>query len=258
MDTLGRPAWAELADQLVDMIVSGELKPGQRLVEADIADRFGVSRGPVRTAFSRLERGGLVDLLPKRGMVVVEMTAHDVIEVYEVRVALEMVAIRAVATRARDLNLGSLETYVNQLVTASNDGDRAQAIQADLAFHRELCQLSTNQRLVRAWESLSNQIRLVIGTLQGEGYDKISPLLLDHQQIYRALLSDDPDVAVDLLRRHLLGTRDAMVSATERAHQGLTGDAAPGDSFLARRRETTERDADAEPTTDLESSRRGS
>src|SRR5258708_13648682 len=102
VEQLGRSASDELADLLAAAVVRGDLEPGERLIEADLAAQFDVSRGPVRSALSTLHRLGLVEMRPKRGMVVVQLTSSDWPDRYRVRIALEPPAVDTL-TRRPDL-----------------------------------------------------------------------------------------------------------------------------------------------------------
>lgn len=212
MRELGRHAWAELADELAAMVIRGELKPGQRLVETEIAAQFEISRGPVRTALADLAQRGLAEEHGRRGLMVVEMTARDIRELYTVRMALEQAAIAELAKRTAGSLPTRLAALVDRLDEAARAGDHPTAVEADLAFHRELCAATGNGRLLRAWESLADQIRLVIGTLQDEEQAVVTPLYADHRLIFDALRAGTADVAKRLLDVHLVNTRDAMLS----------------------------------------------
>lgn len=212
---LGRHAWDELAGKLVEMVISGELQPGQRLVEAELADRFGISRGPVRTALQHLERSGLAETRLRRGMVVVEMTPADVRELYAVRIALEEAAVAALAERSEGVDWTAMAQYLDKMEAAAERGDTVEATYADLEFHRAMIQAAGNSRLLRAWEPLSSQIRLVIGTLQREDDATVRPLYADHRRILDMLRSDTPTKAASVLDHHLRNSRDVMIAHVE-------------------------------------------
>ncbi len=216
MTELGRHAWAELADELSMMVITGKLKPGHRLVESELAEQFGISRGPVRTALADLEKRGLAEAYGRRGLVVVQMTPRDVSELYSVRIALEEQAISELAELGPNRPLEELGRHVADLEEAAHSHDRRAATEADLAFHRELCRATGNRRLLRSWEALADQIRLIIDTLQTEEYTVIAPLSADHGQVLDALRAEKPDQASKLLRAHLVNTREAMCGLLER------------------------------------------
>jgi DNA-binding GntR family transcriptional regulator len=215
VDQLGRSASDELADLLAASVVSGDLKPGERLIEADLAARFNVSRGPVRSALSTLHRLGLVEMRPRRGMAVVELTASDVRDLYEVRIALERAAVERLTT-ASDVDWSTLRGKIKDLEDADRKGSSAAATQSSLGFHYSLCALAGNKRLLRAWEAHSDLIKLAIWMRQSAGGAVATdPLLHDHRELVDALVARDSARAVSLITTHLEATRDDLVRMLE-------------------------------------------
>src|SRR5262245_7431911 len=118
-----RTLFAHAYDALRRAIVTGELQPGQRVNEAEVARQMRISRGPVREAIRRLEQAGLLVSYPRRGTVVVSLSAEDVEEVYTLRADLEARAIRRAITRLLDADLAELERLLDVMETASFAGD---------------------------------------------------------------------------------------------------------------------------------------
>src|SRR5439155_2242489 len=107
--------WEAVLERMRTAILAGDLAPGSKLVETELAERFGTSRGPVREAIRELAREGLVVELPRRGTVVTTLTARDLAEVYAVREALEVAASRSVIASAGDGELRGLERHLAAL-----------------------------------------------------------------------------------------------------------------------------------------------
>jgi DNA-binding GntR family transcriptional regulator len=215
VEQLGRSASDELADLLAAAVVRGDLKPGERLIEADLATQFDVSRGPVRSALSTLHRLGLVEMRPKRGMVVVELTSSDVHELYEVRIALERAAVERL-TGLSDLDWSALRGRIQDLEDADRRGNSEAAAQSSLGFHHNLVALAGNKRLLRAWEAHSDLIKLAIYMRQSAGGTVAAdPLLHDHRALVDALVARDSARAVPLIVSHLEATRDDLVRILE-------------------------------------------
>ena len=211
MQQVGRSASDELTDLLTEAVVSGELKPGQRLIEADLAARFNVSRGPVRSALAALERRGLAETLPRRGMVVVDLTAADVRDLYDVRIAVERAAVERLAS-VPDADWSALRSSVAELEDADRSGNRAAATRSSLGFHHALCALAGNKRLLRVWEEHSELIRLAIWTRQSAGSTMTAdPRLHAHGELLDALAAGDSQRAVALIVAHLEATRDDLL-----------------------------------------------
>ena len=215
MEQLGRSASDELADLLAAAVVRGDLKPGERLIEAGLAAQFDVSRGPVRSALSTLHRLGLVEMRPKRGMVVVELTSSDVRDLYEVRIALERAAVERL-TSLSDLDWSALRGRIQELEDADRKGNSEAATQSSLGFHHNLVALAGNKRLLRAWQAHSDLIKLAIYMRQSAGGTVATdPLLHDHQALVDALVARDSARAVPLIVSHLEATRDDLVRILE-------------------------------------------
>jgi DNA-binding GntR family transcriptional regulator len=168
-DTLGaahRELWSVVCHEIRRLIILGEVAPGERLVEADFAERLGVSRGPVRTALAELERVGLVTSIARRGTYVTTFSRADLDELFDVTCALERLAARDAAAIATPEQVSHLEELLRKLGEAQRSGDPAMTVVADLELHRELMVVSGNRRLVRLWNQISEEIRFVIAVTQ--------------------------------------------------------------------------------------------
>jgi DNA-binding GntR family transcriptional regulator len=209
---MGRSAWQELADHIRDLILEGVYAPGERLIETELAERFDVSRGPVRSALAWLDRTGLVVVSPKRGTRVVNLTAEAAREIYDVRRALEVLAIKTVPSPEPDLT--AVQAALQRLSDASAGGASLRNLrEADLALHRQLCIDSGNSRLLAAWDALADQIRLVITTVQRMTPETVGPILEQHADIVDALVRHDRDAAAAAAERHLAASQDAMAAS---------------------------------------------
>ena len=158
--------WELVRAEIRNLIISGEFAPGERLVESALAERFQVSRGPVRTALMELERVGLVVSVPRKGIQVATFDRADIEELFDVIKAIERVAAQEAAERASDEQITRLHELLEELDEAQTSGDRSAAVEADLALHRELMLASGNRRLYRIWAEISDEIRLVVGVTQ--------------------------------------------------------------------------------------------
>ena len=194
--------WEVVADRIRNQIIAGELKPGSRLVETELATRFGTSRGPIREALRELEREGIIITTQRRGTIVGSMTKQDLEEVYSVREALELLALREASRKADDATLQAIKVHLDRIDQAIASGDTTEVIKADLEFHRAILRAAQNSRLTAAWEQLSSPIALLvriamsmdIGFVRGEGGH--------HQQVWQALVERNPDRAGSVLSRN--------------------------------------------------------
>lgn len=192
----------QAAEILRSAIRSGELRPGQRLVEAELAAQLGVSRIPIREAIRTLERDGLIVSEPGRGASVVSLTDEDVQEIYGLRASLEAYAIELIIESSAEAAIEALQALVDEMAAPSRAGIRDQLMEIDLRFHQALCRLSGNRRLLEAWLRLSDQIRMLL-RLKDMVADDSGRLPRGHQRIVDAIRRGDAAAAGDLLRGHI-------------------------------------------------------
>ncbi|MFH9089152.1 GntR family transcriptional regulator [Streptomyces sp. NPDC017673] len=164
MTGIGEPLTrALLSDQVYtrvrSLIVSGDLRAGDRLVEAEIARDLGVSQAPVREAVKRLVHEGLADHIPRRGSFVADVSSQDADAARAVRVIIEEFAARAVAEHPTAEALEALRAQVHAMREAAGAGDIGRFRDADIAFHRVLCEASGNPFLSRIWSLMEPSLR---------------------------------------------------------------------------------------------------
>ena len=131
-------------------ILKGELKPGERLMEIQLANKLGVSRTPVREAIRKLELEGLVLMIPRKGAEVAEITRQDMEDVLEVRTALEELAVKDACDHITDAQLSELKKASNEFKKALLEGkDLVTCADADMHFHNVILSATNNRRLIR-------------------------------------------------------------------------------------------------------------
>jgi len=193
-----------------ELIMTGAVSAGERLVETELSERFGTSRGPVRDAFKELERSGLVVSIPRRGTFVATMTAADIDEIYTLRLALEKLAIRTTAEVATDEHVAEMRSAIDRLTAAQKTGDRRAGAEADIAIHRLIVQLAGHERLTEAWERLADQTLLLMAELMDLLLD-VQHAAGEHDTLVDAIHARDPDAAQAALTEHLTAARAAMI-----------------------------------------------
>lgn len=149
-----------VVQRLRALIVSGDVRPGDRLVEERLTEMFGVSRPPLREALRVLQRDGLVQSLPRRGYIVTPITAQDVREIYSLRFALERLAIELGVPVQDPARLEPMRVALADMKTAADDGDDNAVLAANSRFHRGLVSLAGHSRLITAYEGLRLQLEL--------------------------------------------------------------------------------------------------
>lgn len=204
-----RRAPAELVDELREAILDGRLQPGSRLVQEEVAERYGTSRIPLREALRRLEGEGLVITVANRGSVVRPLSPKDVADLYDVRLALESVAVRRAAERLIDLRDLSRQS-AQQASSAFLAGNLPALFHLDRDFHAAITAESDNQHLVHVLGAQWSQImRVMHAYLSAETYPV--GVWSDHQRIAEDVAHGDSDAAVAHLHAHLTSSRDRIL-----------------------------------------------
>ena len=191
---------SQIREYILEGIVSGRWKPGQRIVERRIAAELDVSQTPVREALRELEVLRLIESSPNKGVRVRDLSAADLEEIYPVRAGLEQLAATLAAPRL-GADVSVLEPEVAALYEADRLGDGAAQVRHTVAFHRELVRASGNSVLLHTWESLGIEVWTTLairwlGTRQ-KSYAE------EHEAVVAAFRRRDPQVA-ELVREHVL------------------------------------------------------
>lgn len=149
--------------ELRALIVSGELKPGERLVEERLSERFGVSRPPLREALRILQQEGIVESRPRRGFRMAPIRARDIREMYSLRAALERMAVELGVPVPDDERLIPLRQALADIRAAAGDDQQSELIAANAAFHTAIIRLPGHSRLEAVWESQQTQLQMCMG-----------------------------------------------------------------------------------------------
>jgi DNA-binding GntR family transcriptional regulator len=204
---------SELYSDILERIIGGELAPGQRLVEEDLARKYGVSRTPIRDTLLALRKDGLVHQVRNRGATVAPFTASDVEEFYDIRKALEVFCIPALVRSGRWSDLIELQRRMLALEGKSGAEWRDAHAALDLDLHRAIVSSSNNQRLIHYMDTLT----VLIGSMQVSSYrhDRSEAHVIEsgrqHLCIVRALLDRDAQLAQQLLDENIeFGKRNAV------------------------------------------------
>ena len=204
-------------ETLRDAIITQVLKPGERLMEIQLADEMGVSRTPVREAIRKLELEGLVVMVPRKGAYVAGVSMKDIHEVYEVRAALEMLAVSLAAERITDEELDALERQVlreSEEEAKDNENTLDNIVYIDTTFHDIIYQAAHNQRLVQFLNILQEQLqRFRAASLSRPGRSKTA--LEEHKQIIEALAERNGELASKLAKEHIDNAETAMIFAMQ-------------------------------------------
>jgi DNA-binding GntR family transcriptional regulator len=154
-----------VADAIVNAVAQGLLQPGQRLIEADLASQFEISRVPVREAIKMLQAQGIVKATPNQGTRVAPFDGLVIDQVIEARVALERIAVRDAAVMySKDPRLlDQLREIVARMHRAAKWSDWAELRKSDIAFHHEMCRASGNEVVLNLWKALARRTTIIFG-----------------------------------------------------------------------------------------------
>jgi DNA-binding GntR family transcriptional regulator len=214
--TTGDGGGDRLAAAIARLIVDGEFGPGDRLKLSDLAQRFGVSLTPVREALWKLEGSGLVENIPNRGAVVRGVDEQHIMNVYEVRGAIEAALIERAVAAATAGDLARIEAAQTAFDRAAAGDDRRALLLADADFHGTINAIAGNDLAVTI---LGQTLQLIRSLRLRVGFDpvRVREIVREHAEIVAAIREGDARAAAQRLRLHTNGARRSMIEALRRA-----------------------------------------
>lgn len=205
----GESLAVQAADAIRQLIAVGHVAGGDRLVESRLAEQLGVSRGPVRDALRLLAAEGLVRDEPRRGTFVVRLTEQDVVDIYDLRIAVETAAVRLLLRRADSEPLKVLHRTIEDMRAAARDAFRA--AEADLRFHGAVCEQSGNSRLRDVHRRYATELLILLRMDEEELPHAPGATVAEHEELLDAL-SRGPAAAEAAFRAHLEDARDRVAA----------------------------------------------
>ena len=206
---------------LENMIINGELEPGEHINENALAERHGVSRGPIREACRRLEEASFAEFKANRGFFVREITLEEVLEIYDIRAALFFHAGRILARRITDLQLEELKNLDDRMHEANAGGDSERFYKLNRFFHSRIMAFTGNKRLAAVYEGLDRELHLWRKrALTLDGNVKASEE--EHGYILDVLRTGNPARIARCLRDHSLAGRNRLLRTMSNRIGGLT------------------------------------
>lgn len=191
-------------------ILTGELKPGERLLEIHLADRLGVSRTPIREAIRKLELEGLVTMIPRRGAEVAQITEKSMSDVLEVRRAMDALCAELACERITEEALERLREACERFAQTIKTKDVKKIAQADVELHDIILQATGNSRLIQLVNNLSEQMyRYRFEYIKD--LSRHENLVEEHRIIYESLLNRDKIQAAEAARTHIDNQRKAII-----------------------------------------------
>lgn len=197
-------------------ILNGQIAPGERIVEAELARRMGISRAPVREAARRLESAGLLISRPRHGFFVRTLSGQEADDLYQVRIDLELLGARLACTQASDAQLARLPLMVDHMVEQSSRLSRAERVALDLGFHAYIAEISGNRYLQRLFGNMQTEVRMFL-SLNEPSYEDPHFVAESHRPIVQAFVKRDVQAAQAALRLHLEAAHDQTRARVDKA-----------------------------------------
>lgn len=201
--------------ELRQAIVSYRIKPGERLHVEELASMLGVSLTPVRGAIQQLATEGLVEVKPRSGTFVANLTAEDVEETFQIRSALECLAGEEAVTRIDDAGLRRLREVLKSLKRPVRTDEDRRAHEVDNSeLHQTIVRAAGNRRLVEMYEALNAHIKIArVHASESDWPARLRDEQAEHEAIVDALEARDAEQVRRAMRKHLYRAKDALVAA---------------------------------------------
>lgn len=202
-------------EALRDAIIKGALKPGERLMEVQLAEELGVSRTPVREAIRKLELEDLVVMIPRKGAYVSGISLKGIADVFEVRAAVEALAAGLAAERITAEELEELERILVKKAEIIEANNLERLVEIDTLFHECLYQASRNGKLIQIINNLSEQIHRFRSTsLASPG--RMKEALEEHRKIVEAISERNITLAQALAQEHIENAENSILEAVQK------------------------------------------
>lgn len=189
-------------EYLRNSILNGELEPGERLMELQLAQQLGVSRTPIREAIRKLELEGFVEMIPRKGAYVADMSIKDILDVLEVRMFLEGLATYLAAERMTDEEINSLKEILKKFEEEIGDMEKQQMIELDNKFHDMIIKGSRNNKLLQIVQGLQEQFQR-FRVIYFNEYSEHEDLIKYHRAIVKAIADRDSKSAQEYAQTHV-------------------------------------------------------
>lgn len=196
--------WEEVAMELKNRILCGDIHQGERIKEAEIAEEFGISRGPIREAFRQLEQEGLIEYSSRKGCTVKTISAEDSAEYYVLRANLENLAVRMCQGKFSQNTMSEMEDLIKDMDHYKEAEDLLSIIDVDQKFHTLLVQECGMKKLFEMWSTLNNANAIIFYALYHTRFSPREQLARNHQLILDAMKSGNAEKICDIIQEHYL------------------------------------------------------
>lgn len=209
-----QPLREVVCESLREAIRNGVLKPGERIMEIQLAEELGVSRTPVREAIRKLELEGYVVMMPRRGTYVANMSIRDINEIFEIRTALESLSNGLAAEHITDEELEHLQRLLVIIGGYIKDGNIEKIVETDIEFHDLMYHAARNQRLVGIISNLRDQLTR-FRTLSMSYPGRLEATLDEHKAIVEAIANGDRKAASKAAEQHMENSEKTLLKAMD-------------------------------------------
>lgn len=209
-----QPLREVVCESLREAIRNGVLKPGERIMEIQLAEELGVSRTPVREAIRKLELEGYVVMMPRRGTYVANMSIRDINEIFEIRTALESLSNGLAAEHITDEELEHLQRLLVIIGGYIKDGNIEKIVETDIEFHDLMYHAARNQRLVGIISNLRDQLTR-FRTLSMSYPGRLEATLDEHRTIVEAIANGDRKAASKAAEQHMENSEKTLLKAMD-------------------------------------------
>lgn len=202
----------KILEMIRDAILKGTLKPGERVSEPELAERFGISRTPIREAFRQLESEGYLEVIPRKGAVVASLSERDIEEFYAIKIILEGFAAKMAAENLTEKDIERLEAINDRLQKIADEGDVKSFFRVHNEFHDVFIKAAGNDKLYEMINQLVMKFkRLRLASLSQPGRMEIS--VEEHRNMIEAFKNHDGDRADNLVRHAATIGADVLIQS---------------------------------------------
>jgi len=198
--------------ELKQLILNWTFMPGTFLSERQLAARFGMSKTPIRSALERLANEGFVTISPQQGVVVREFSLDEIVDLFDIRIALETFVAKKLVGRLDEMYIAKIEENLSGQLETTTNGDYQRATVLDADFHILLCEALGNREILRTMLHLRDKLYRVVYRVLRHNRQRIMSSYEEHRGIADALFSGDGEAAARLIQEHLEWGKQALVT----------------------------------------------
>ncbi|MDD7142989.1 MAG: GntR family transcriptional regulator [bacterium] len=187
-------------------IINGEIKPGEKIKEFELAETLGISRGPIREALRQIEQDGLVSYIPNRGCVVTQLTRKEMVEMGMIRADLEVLAVEVCEGKYSEESISKMEYYVSEMEKYANAKELEKLIEQDQLFHEAIVSEPGLCHLLKLWHTLDGTNVAIYFCMNSTDQLSWQCIAKNHKCIIDKIKTGDLSLIEDEIKRHYMGS----------------------------------------------------